>query len=65
MTDIHPVGKAILTLADRAAKEAIAAERKRCLAIISAARFGEVDQDFRAIRSMIESGLTVEQIKAS
>jgi hypothetical protein len=63
MTDIHPLGKTILTLAEGAAKQAVATERKRCLAIISAARFAEVDQDFRAIYAMIECGLTVEQIK--
>ena len=65
MADIHPLGKTILTLAEGAARQAVASERERCLAIISAARFGEVDQDFRAIPSMIECGLTIEQIKAS
>ena len=39
-------------------------ERVRCLGIVSAARFGEVDQDYRAIHHMIESGRTVEEIKA-
>lgn len=42
---------------------ATAAERKRCTDIINAARFGEIDQDFRAIGHMIEGGLTVEQLK--
>ncbi|MDO8535050.1 MAG: hypothetical protein Q7S17_09975 [Xanthobacteraceae bacterium] len=31
MTDIHPLGKTILTLAEAAAKQAVAAERK-CIA---------------------------------
>lgn len=39
-------------------------ERERCAGIVSAARFGEVDQDFRAIHHMIEGGLTVDQIKS-
>lgn len=44
-------------------EDAIAAERKRCADIVQAARFDEVDRDFRAIISMIESGRTAEQIK--
>jgi hypothetical protein len=38
-------------------------ERERCAAIVMAARFGELDQDFRAIIHMIEGGLSVEQLK--
>lgn len=38
-------------------------ERERCAAIVTAARFGELDQDFRAIIHMIEGGLSVEQLK--
>lgn len=35
---------------------ALAAERARCVAIVNAARFGEIDGDLRCIRSRIESG---------
>lgn len=42
---------------------AIDAERQRCADIISAARFDEVDRDWRAIGHMINGGRTVEQIK--
>lgn len=35
---------------------AIEAERARCVEIVNAARFGEVDQDFRTIRNIIKDG---------
>lgn len=41
---------------------ALGAERKRCLAIVQAARNDEIDGDFRAIKSMIESGWPIEKI---
>lgn len=44
-------------------EQGIRQERERCAAIVTAARFGELDRDFRAIVHMIESGLTVEQLK--
>lgn len=50
--------------ARRKVDEARAAELLRCVGIVQAARFGEVDQDFRAVISMIESGLSVDVIKA-
>lgn len=40
-----------------------AEERERCSEIVSAARFGEVDQDFRAVIHMIEGGRTAEELK--
>lgn len=39
-------------------------ERNRCSAIVSAARFDEVDRDFRAIGYMIDGGATIEQLKS-
>jgi predicted regulator of amino acid metabolism with ACT domain len=48
----------------QAIAEAIEIERKRCASILSAARFHEVDNDLRAIKAMIESGKSVEQIKS-
>jgi hypothetical protein len=48
----------------RRMKAAIAVERKRCADIVQAARFDEVDRDWRSIVSMIEGGETAEQIKA-
>lgn len=41
---------------------AIGEERKRCRAIICAAREGEIDGDLRTLIYMIESGRTVEDI---
>lgn len=41
----------------------IDAERDRCVAIVQMARMGEIDQDWRAIISIIEGGMTLEQIK--
>ena len=57
-------GTAAMSAISAAANRAQNEERERCAAIVSAARFGEVDQDFRAIHHMIDSGQTVEQIKA-
>jgi hypothetical protein len=48
---------------DDAVQAAVAAEQKRCYDIVSAARFGEIDRDWRSILSMIESGETIEQIQ--
>jgi hypothetical protein len=45
-------------------KAAVYAERARCVAIVQAARFGEIDHDFRSIVHMIESGETVQQLQA-
>ena len=45
-------------------EEARAQERDRCVAIVQAARCGEIDQDFRAIISMIEGGRSVEDLIA-
>ena len=42
---------------------AINAERQRCADIISAARFDEIERDWRSIGHMIESGKTLAQIK--
>lgn len=36
--------------------EGVKAERARCVAIVNAARFGNIDGDLRSIRSRIESG---------
>jgi len=41
----------------------VAAERGRCVAILNAAREGEIDNDLRAIRSWIASGATTPQEK--
>lgn len=41
---------------------AVDAERKRCAAIVNAARHGEVDGDFRCLRSMIEGGEPIEAL---
>ena len=43
-------------------EKAVSAERGRCIAIINAARSGEVDQDLRSIRSMIECGWPLDKI---
>lgn len=43
--------------------EAISIERTRCAEIVSAARFDEVDRDWRAIGSMIDGGQTIAEIK--
>jgi hypothetical protein len=40
---------------------AVYEERERCRNIISAARFGEIDDDFRSLISRIESGDVVEK----
>lgn len=56
--------QAKLAEATRELGSAVEAERQRCLDIVSAARFGEVDQDFRAIHHMIEGGRTAEEIKS-
>jgi len=40
----------------RAIDAAVAKERERCAAIISAARFGDVDRDWRSLGNMIEGG---------
>lgn len=42
---------------------AVAAERQRCVDIVQAARFDEVDRDWRAIISMIEGGQSAETLK--
>lgn len=47
----------------RAITTATDAERQRCVDIVSAARFGEVDRDFRALVHMIEGGRSAEEIK--
>jgi hypothetical protein len=41
---------------------AVAAERRRCAKIVSDARFGDGCTDLRSIHSMINSGLTAEQL---
>lgn len=51
-------------MSDKRIDAARDAERKRCVDILQLARFGEIDQDWRSVISMIESGWTVEQIKA-
>ena len=45
-------------------EEAVRIERKRCADILSLAREGIVDPDLRSIRSTIEGGQTVEEIRA-
>ena len=45
-------------------EDAVMRERDRCLAILSAARFGEIDNDLRSIRYLIESGLTIDELKS-
>lgn len=62
MNELAALGFAIVPK-DASVAVAVSAERDRCAAILSAARFGEVDQDLRAIGHMIEGGTTVEQIK--
>ena len=42
----------------------VVAERDRCAAIVQAARFDEVDRDWRAIVSMIEGGRSAEELIA-
>jgi len=50
------VGESTLNeLAEHIAKK-IGAERERCAAIVQAARFDEVDRDWRCLISMIEGG---------
>lgn len=51
---------ALLTQVQQAA---ISGERERCSEIASLARFGEIDQDFRAIIHIIDGGASIEQIK--
>lgn len=41
----------------------IAAERKRCADIVTAARFHEIETDLRSVISFIERGDTVEDLK--
>lgn len=48
---------------DTATETATDAERERCAEIVQMARAGEIDRDFRAIISVIEGGMTIEQIK--
>lgn len=43
---------------------AVDAERKRCADLISAARFDEIERDWRSLVSFIEHGTTVEQLKS-
>ncbi len=49
---------------DKELQQAVFDERLRCVNIIHAARFGEVDRDWRAIIAMLESGQTDEELKA-
>ena len=51
---LDTLNEALITAADN--------ERVRCAGIVSAARFGKVDQDFRAIGHMIEGGRPVEDL---
>ena len=44
--------------------DAVEIERKRCAGIVQLARAGDIDQDFRSIIHRIESGDTVDEIKA-
>ncbi len=46
----------------RSFNEGVDAERKRCAAIVSAARMGKVDTDFRSIGNMIKDGEDVATI---
>lgn len=43
-------------------KATLKSERKRCVAIINAARADVVDSDLRSIRAMIEDGTTVDDL---
>lgn len=44
--------------------EAVQVERVRCVNIIQACRFGELDRDWRSVIAMLESGKTDEELKA-
>lgn len=39
-----------------AIEEAVAHERNRCLGIVLAARFGDINQDFRNLESLVRNG---------
>ena len=41
-------------------REAAQAERERCMRIVSAARMGDIDTDFRTLLHFIESGDTMQ-----
>lgn len=62
MNELASLGFAIVPK-DLSVASAVETERDRCFAIVEAARFGEVDRDFRAICHMIEGGRSLEQIK--
>lgn len=47
---------------DACNEAAMMAERRRCIAIINAARADVVDSDLRSIRAMIEDGFTVDAL---
>ena len=55
MSDLSTIGNAAIDAA-------VDAERKRCVAILQAARLGEVDQDLRAIISLINSGRPAREL---
>lgn len=48
--------RAISRMVGAAMEAARDAERKRCIAIVSAARFGEIDGDLRCLISRMEGG---------
>lgn len=45
-------------------ESAVQKERLRCVAIVSADRFGEMDNDLRSIADVIESGMSAEAFVA-
>jgi hypothetical protein len=65
MTDNRdPLEKAVdRTYHQQMRDAAVLVERERCIDIVQAARFGDVDRDLRSIIHMIESGQTATEIK--
>lgn len=55
---------AVRSTEDDGVKAAVAVERARCASIIQAARFAEIERDWRSLVSFIENGTTVEELKA-
>lgn len=56
--DLELLARALL-----ATRASTVEERQRCVDIVQAARFDEIDRDFRAIISMIEGGQSVADLK--
>ena len=63
--DFRSEDRSTLEMSHRPFEAGVAHERQRCLDIVNAARGGDIDgSDLRSLRHFIESGKTVEQVKA-